>query len=57
MNYEKLNKTTIKKCKEILKKDWFTDEEIEEIIEIIYQIGNIILEINWQKFSLSNYFE
>ena len=54
---QNLNKTTIKKAKEILKKDGFTDEEIEEVLELLYQLANIVLEINWKDFSLSNYFE
>jgi len=54
---QNLNKNTIQKVKEILKKDWITDEELEEILELLYQLANVVLEINRQSFSLSNYFE
>lgn len=54
MLYENLNKNTIQKAFKILQQAWYTEEEIKTILEILYQIAEITLEIHWQKFYNEN---
>ncbi len=55
MLYENLNKNTIQKAFKILQQAWYTEEEIKTILEILYQIAEITLEIHWQKFCDENF--
>jgi len=55
MNYGNLNKNTIQKAWKILQQAWYSDEEIKKILEILYQIAEITLEIHRKSFCDKNF--